>query len=94
MAAIKEAEQALMIAKGMQEEINQILSPLSDRETEILSLVARGHTDRVIAQSLCLVLQTVRNHTHSAIGKCKAKNRTHAVAIALQHGWITFEEAE
>lgn len=51
---------------------------LSARETEVLQLVARGKTNRDIAENLCISTRTVKFHVSSILAKLKAKNRTEA----------------
>lgn len=61
---------------------------LSGRETEILTLLARGLTGEEIAQRLVLSPETVRTHVRNAMGKLEARTRTEAVVKALQQGEI------
>jgi two-component system response regulator DesR len=63
-------------------------SPLTPRETEILRLHARGADPREIARTLFLFYGTVRNYLASATDKLDARNRTEAVIIATQQGWL------
>jgi DNA-binding NarL/FixJ family response regulator len=65
-------------------------SPLTERETTILQLIAQGYSNKMVAHELHIAYQTVRNYMPPIIEKCKAKNRTHAVVMALKHGWIKF----
>jgi DNA-binding CsgD family transcriptional regulator len=58
---------------------------LFPRETEILNLVAKGHSNREIAGSLHISDRTVKNHVTSIMRKLKAQNRTHAVIRAQQY---------
>jgi LuxR family maltose regulon positive regulatory protein len=59
-----------------------LLEPLSERELEVLRLVAAGLTNRQIAGELVIALSTVKSHTHSIYGKLGVKNRTQAIAQA------------
>jgi DNA-binding NarL/FixJ family response regulator len=61
---------------------------LSGRETEILTLLARGLTGEEIAKRLVLSPETVRTHVRNAMGKLEARTRTEAVVKALQRGEI------
>jgi two-component system, NarL family, response regulator DesR len=63
-------------------------SPLTPRATEILRLHARGADPREIARTLFLSYGTVRNYLASATDKLDARNRTEAVIIATQQGWL------
>jgi len=59
--------------------------PLSPRETEVLHLLARGHTNREISRTLDLSTSTVKNHVNSILGKLRVRNRTEAALKA--RGW-------
>ncbi|MFK0242215.1 response regulator [Microbacterium sp. NPDC090281] len=63
-------------------------NPLSDRERQVLRLAADGRSAAAIAAEVFLSAGTVRNHLSAAIGKTGAANRTQAVRIALDKGWI------
>jgi DNA-binding CsgD family transcriptional regulator len=66
---------------------------LTEREREVMTLVASGlHTDDV-AVRLFLSPETVKSHVHNAMGKLGAHTRTHAVAIALVTEQISWEIA-
>jgi len=56
---------------------------LSEREAEILAMLARGLTGEEIAQRLVLSPETVRTHVRNAMGKLEARTRTEAVVKAL-----------
>jgi PAS domain S-box-containing protein len=55
---------------------------MTDRELEIVQLIADGLGNREIAQRLQLSLETVKTHVRRVLGKLGARNRSHAVAIA------------
>lgn len=61
-------------------------APLSEREREVLSLMASGATNREIAARLYLSPHTVKEHTSSLYRKLKARNRTEAVQRAERLG--------
>ena len=63
-------------------------NPLSDRERQVLRLASDGRPAAAIAAEVFLSAGTVRNHLSSAIGKTGAANRTQAVRIAQDKGWI------
>ena len=67
-------------------------APITDRETEILSYVARGYGNKQIANVLEISEQTIKNHMTSILRKLDASDRTHAVVMAMQSGWITTSE--
>lgn len=62
--------------------------PLTDRELEVLKLIADGHDTAGVAQALCLSILTVKNHLRNMFAKLGVRERTHAVAIALRSGWL------
>ena len=64
------------------------IEPLSEREREVLVLVAQGHSNREIAEQLVLAEGTVKNHVSNILGKLQAENRTQAADIARRHGLI------
>lgn len=64
---------------------------LTDREREIMTLVASGLQGGDIAERLFLSPETIKSHVHNAMGKLGAHTRAHAVAIALVRGQITWE---
>ena len=61
---------------------------LSEREREVLRLLASGTSTKAIAQQLFISPSTVRNHTQSILGKLNVHSRLEAVALALQSGLI------
>ncbi len=61
---------------------------LTEREHEILALVARGLTNPQIADRLIISVSTVNFHVHNILGKLGAKTRTEAVGIAAREGLI------
>lgn len=61
-----------------------LVEPLSERELEILQLLAEGCTNREICERLYISLSTVKGHVSNIYGKLLSKNRTEAVARARQ----------
>lgn len=59
---------------------------LTQRESEVLRLLAAGQSNRRIAQQLCLSPRTVQRHIANAYPKIGAHNRAEATAYALRHG--------
>lgn len=62
--------------------------PLSDRELQVLHLLADGCQNEEIAQELEVALETVKSHVSSLLKKLGARTRTDAVAIALRRAII------
>jgi len=63
-----------------------ITNKLTDRETEVLRLIARGLNNMDIASCLFLSEGTVRNHVSAILAKLGVSDRTQAAVIAIQHG--------
>jgi two-component system response regulator DesR len=63
-------------------------SPLTERETEVLTAARSAGSVADIASALHISEGTVRNYLSSAIGKTNARNRADAIIIAEQNGWL------
>jgi DNA-binding NarL/FixJ family response regulator len=63
--------------------------PLSDREVEVLRLVAEGSANKAIAHTLSLSEDTIKAHLRSIFSKLDVNDRTQAVTTALRRGIIT-----
>jgi len=61
---------------------------LTDREIEILRQVASGNANKIVADNLHISEDTVKAHLRSIFSKLDARDRTHAVTIALKRGII------
>jgi len=68
-----------------------LIEPLSERELEVLGLIAEGLSNREIAGRLYISLSTVKGHTTNIFGKLGAGNRTQAVARARSLGLIPLD---
>ena len=68
--------------------------PLSEREKEILQLVATGVTNREVAFRLDISVNTVKVHLRNIFTKLGAESRTEATMIAVQEGWVQVEGAD
>ena len=62
--------------------------PLSERELEVLRLLADGANNKAIANQLVLAEGTIKNYVSSILDKLHAANRTHATRIAREQGLI------
>jgi DNA-binding NarL/FixJ family response regulator len=62
--------------------------PLSGREVQILRLVARGYSNREIADGLTIAEGTVKNYISSILSKMGVRDRTQAVLKALEAGYL------
>ncbi len=65
-----------------------LIEPLSERELEVLQLIAVGLTNREIGERLYLTLNTVKVHTRNIYGKLGVHSRTQAVAVANELGLL------
>ena len=66
--------------------------PLTGREMEVLKLLARGLTNREIAQVFSISASTVKNHVNSLLTKLEVADRTEAVTFCLSRGLIQTED--
>jgi DNA-binding NarL/FixJ family response regulator len=62
------------------------VSPLSEREREVLQLVARGHSYKEIGGRLFIAEKTVENHVRNILGKLHLSRRQELIRYALEHG--------
>jgi two-component system, NarL family, response regulator LiaR len=62
---------------------------LTDREYEVLTLLAQGLNNNTIADKLSISPYTVKNHVSNILGKLGASTRTQAISFAMQEGLIT-----
>ena len=63
-------------------------APLTEREREIVHLVALGMTSAEIADELHIALNTVRTHVQNAMAKVNARSRSHLVAVSMGEGHL------
>ena len=62
--------------------------PLSEREREVLVLLAQGASNKDMAEKLFITEGTVKNHVSNILAKLQAENRTQAADIARRHGLV------
>ncbi len=67
----------------------QVVENLTDREMAVLSLVAKGFTNKAIGVQLGISDRTVQGHLAHIFGKLQANSRTEAVMRAVSMGWIS-----
>jgi DNA-binding NarL/FixJ family response regulator len=65
---------------------SRLFPELSERETELLDLIAQGRTNQEIAEQLDLTLKTVRNHVSNIFSKLQVADRAQAVIRAREAG--------
>ncbi len=92
---MKEYIHKLLAAFGMQNDVHPssfisdpLMEPLSDRELEVLQLIAEGLSNHEISEQLFLALSTVKGHNRTIFGKLQVKRRTEAVARARELGLL------
>lgn len=68
-----------------------VVAPLTQRETQILTYVADGNTNKQIANILKISEQTIKNHVSAILRKLNANDRAHAVVLAIKSGWISID---
>jgi RNA polymerase sigma factor (sigma-70 family) len=76
---------------SLRDEAEELLSPLTPRETEILKYIAEGLLNKQIANVLGISEQTIKNHVTSILRKLNANARTEAVVLALKQGLISLD---
>jgi NarL family two-component system response regulator LiaR len=67
---------------------------LTERETEVLGLIARGWSNQSIADELTISCATVRTHVSHILAKLNLASRTQAALYALRKGWASLQDAE
>ena len=68
------------------------MEPLTDRESEVLTMAAKGLSNKMIGRDLSLSDRTVQVHLSNIFGKLGVASRTEAVITALQRGLLRLEE--
>ncbi len=69
-------------------QMEQLVEPLSERELEILALIARGDSNKEIASQLFIAEGTVKNHVTHILGKLGVRDRTQAALKARELGLL------
>ncbi len=88
LAAFPVAEPEQAAPLGTQALKSDLIEPLSERELEVLQLIAEGLTNPEIASRLFLALNTVKGHTRNIYGKLNVHSRTQAIARAQALGLL------
>jgi DNA-binding NarL/FixJ family response regulator len=93
-ASTEDLRQAVEAALGHERFVDPAVPPrgsrgkLTRRQREILQLLANGESTTIAARELGLSEETIKTHTKHALARLGARNRTHAVAIALRESLI------
>jgi DNA-binding NarL/FixJ family response regulator len=69
-------------------DVNHEIEPLSEKEQQILKLVAGGFSNKEIANTIFLAEGTVKNYVSSILAKLHTRDRTRAVLIAIRQGLV------
>ncbi len=85
-AARGESREQLARALHWREEVGERWESLTEREREVLALVAEGQSNKEIARTLDISEHTVETHVGNLLGKLQVANRTEAVAWIWRHG--------
>jgi LuxR family maltose regulon positive regulatory protein len=86
LAAFEDQEQGGIPPRPREQPSWEWIEPLSERELEVLDLIAQGFSNREVARALSIALSTVKVHTHNIYGKLDVHSRTQAVAKARAMG--------
>lgn len=78
----------------LQELVGGVNMELTEREVQVLKLLAHGQTNRQIASSLTVSEETVKTHVGNILSKLQMAHRTQAVVMALKKGIITLDDIE
>ena len=72
----------------------EVSQKLTERELDVLKLLAHGHTNKQIASKLIVSEETVKTHVGNILSKLQMNHRTSAVVAALKQGLIMLDEIE
>lgn len=87
-------KQVAQVDRPYIEDPQELFSPLSPREMEILQYVTRGMSNKEIAYALGISHQTVKNHMTAILHKLDVEDRTQAAVYALRHGWVRLQDTK
>jgi len=88
LLAVFEAEKQKSEDKSYLPLAQSLIEPLSQRELEVLLLIAQGLSNREISERLFLALDTVKGHNRRIYGKLQVQSRTEAIARARELGLL------
>ncbi|WP_079505397.1 response regulator transcription factor [Mesobacillus jeotgali] len=78
-----------MMMKMRQKHSVELHEELTEREMEVLKLIAEGKTNQEIADELFIALKTVKTHVSNILSKLQVQDRTQAVIYAFRHSLVT-----
>ena len=79
---------AVVVRPRQAESVQVNAEPLTERELQVLSLVAEGCSNKIVGDRLNIRERTVKNHLTCIMTKLRASDRTHAVVTAVRLGWL------
>jgi DNA-binding NarL/FixJ family response regulator len=82
------------ICRGDDQPDDDSLADLTERELDVLQLVARGKSNRVIAESLVIAEGTVKSHVSSILSKLHLAHRTQAALYALKRKLVPIDDLQ
>jgi NarL family two-component system response regulator LiaR len=89
-----------LVARKVLQELSQsqtqpsASNPLTEREVEVLKLVAQGHSNQQIADELTIKEATVRTHVSNILGKLHLSSRTQVALYALREGLASLDDTD
>ena len=88
LLAVFEAQEQKREDTSSRPPVQYLLDPLSQRELEVLHLMAQGLSNQEMCERLFLALSTVKGHNRTIFGKLQVQRRTEAVARARELGLL------
>jgi DNA-binding NarL/FixJ family response regulator len=82
---------ASIVVRHLSGQLDKEEKPLTSREIDVLSLVARGLTNKAIAKKLHLSPRTIETHLTHIYKKLEVESRTEAAMLAQKKGWISLD---
>ena len=92
--AIREAARGREVSRATRLEALRPMQSLTARERAVLALLAAGQTNTEIGKSLFLATKTIERHVAVTVSKLGARNRAHAVALAVSRGVVKMPHDE
>jgi NarL family two-component system response regulator LiaR len=80
------------LVQGMEHRDDDLLANLTERELEVLRLVARGNSNKEIAEALVIAEGTVKSHVSNILSKLHLAHRTQAALYALKRKLVSIDD--
>ncbi len=81
-------EEFRRLSRQVPADVDEDVYSLTQREQEILGQVAKGASDKEIAEALCISLHTAKSHMRNILAKLQVNNRREAARLARRKGWL------